>query len=248
MSSFRINSLSIFFLAFIFLTSCDKPAGYGGTSNITGKISTKYYNEDHSLELREAPAVDEDVFLLFGDSEIVGDRVITGPEGSFAFEYLRPGSYTVYFLTEDITTSGISEVVMSFDIELAAGENHDLGELKKIKTLDYDEGNAHISGTIRLVNYRNSSQYPFLEVKDTSYAQDYEVYLVYGDHEYYDERIRTSYNGYFEFDQLIQGDYKVFTYSEDITGATENITIIKEVAISNEDDAVDLGTIFVEQL
>jgi hypothetical protein len=101
---------------------------------------------------------------------------------------------------------------------------------------------------IRLINYKNTSQYPFLEVKDTSYAQEQEVYLRYGDHDFYDERIRTDYKGYFEFRNLIPGDYEIFTYSEDVTGATEDIPVTRNVTITGDKEEIDLGTLTIDQL
>lgn len=241
-------SISSLVLLLLFVKGCEKTEGYGGTSTISGTIITTYYNDDYSELIKESPAVDEDVFLLFGDSEIVGDKVSTGPGGAFKFEYLRPGNYTVYFMSEDSTSAETKEQVVSFDVELLAAEDKDLGTLTEIKSLDYDEGTAKISGVIRLINYKNSSQYPFLEVKDTSFAQDYEVYLIYGTHTYYDERIRTSYDGSFEFNHLIPGNYIVFTFSEDVKGATEDITIIREITIEEEDQEIQLDEIIVEQL
>jgi hypothetical protein len=245
----NLRFTSALFLALVFLVSgCDKPAGYGGTSSISGTIVSSYFNDDYSQLLMEDPAIDEDVFLVFDDNEIVGDKEATGPSGSFDFTYLRPGAYTVYFLSEDSVTVERDEEVMSIQFELAAGEDKNLGTLKKLISLDYDEGYATISGVIKLINYKNFSQYPFLEVKDISFAQDYEVYLTYGDNEYYNERIRTSYDGYFEFSNLIPGDYKVFTYSEDVTGATEMIPLIKLITISEKTQEIDLGEFVVEKL
>jgi hypothetical protein len=233
---------------FLFFSACEKPAGYGGTSSISGTIVTNYFNEDYSTLLKEGPAVDEDVFLMFGDSDIVGDKVVTGPEGSFEFTFLRPGNYTVYFMSENSTIADSGEEVLSFDIELSAGEDKDLGTLVELKTLEFDDGNAKISGVIELINYKNTTEWPFLEVKDISFAQDQEVYLIYGTHDYYDVRIRTSYDGYFEFSNLIPGDYKVFTYSEDIKGGTEDIPVIKEITITKEYEEIDLGILNIEQL
>ena len=233
---------------FLFFNSCEKPIGYGGTSTISGKIITKYYNDDYSLLVNEEPAVDEDVFLIFGDNGIVGDKVVTSPEGFFEFTYLRPGTYQVYFMSEDSSSIDDGEEVMSFDIELSVGEDKNLGTMTELKTLDFDDGQAKISGVIKLINYKNTSLYPDLVIKDISFAQEHEVYLIYGTHDYYDERIRTSYDGYFEFKNLIPGDYKIFTYSEDITGATEDIVVSKNHTITEATEEIDLGEIIIEQL
>ena len=229
-------------------SGCESPEGYGGSSSISGKIITEYYNDDYSLFIRDEPSVDEEVFLLFGDNENVGDRELSSMTGSFEFTFLRPGNYTVYFRGEDTTTLLRKEVPVSFDVELKAGEDVDLGVLKEFKSLDYDDGTAKIYGVISLINYRNYSSYPFLEIKDISFAQEHEVYLTYGSHAFYDERIRTDYKGYFEFRNLIPGDYEIFTYSEDVTGGTADIPVIKSVTITELDQEIDLGVIIIEQL
>jgi hypothetical protein len=232
----------------LLLSGCESPEGYGGSSSISGRIITEYYNDDYSLLIREEPSVDEEVFLLFGDNENVGDRELSSITGSFEFAYLRPGNYTVYFRGEDSTTLDRDQVPVRFDVELKAGEDVDLGELKEFSTLDFDDGTAKIYGVIMLINYRNYSSYPFLEIKDTSFAQEQEVYLTYGAHVFYDERIRTDYKGYFEFRDLIPGEYEIFTYSEDVKGGTADIPIINNVTITESGQEIDLGVIYIEQL
>ncbi len=244
----RSGAVVIFAGLIMLFAGCESPEGYGGSSSISGKIITEYYNDDYSLFIGEEPSVDEEVFLLFGDNDNVGDRVVTSLTGSFEFLYLRPGNYTIYFRGEDSTTLDRDQVPVSFDVELKAGEDVDLGELKEFKTLDFDDGTAKIYGVIMLINYKNSSVYPFLEIKDTSFAQEHEVYLTYRAHRFYDERIRTGHNGYFEFRELIPGDYEVFTYKEDVTGGTEDIPVINKVTITEPGQEVDLGVIYIEQL
>ncbi len=230
------------------MSGCEQEEGYGGSSRITGKVITKFYNDDYSMVIREAPAVDEQVFLMFGDNENVGDRMETSATGSFEFPFLQPGTYTVYFSSIDTTYSGEVENVNTTEVELGAGEDLDLDTLYRIEILDFDDGSAKIYGVVRLINYRNSSVYPYLEVKDTSFAQEQEVYLRYGAHEFYDERIRTDYNGYFEFRNLIPGDYEVFVYSEDLTGATQDKVEKRNVTITEDLQEIDLGVITIEQL
>lgn len=230
------------------MASCAKTEGYGGTSNVTGKMITKYYNDDYSLLLKEEPAVDEEVFLMFGSDENLGDRTFTSVTGSFEFPYLRPGSYTLYFMTEDSSGVDRSENPKTIEFELKSGQDLDLGTLVEYKTLDFDEGTAKIYGVVRLVNYKNTSVFPFLEVKDTSFAQEQEMYLIYGGHTFYDERIRTSYNGYFEFPNLIPGDYEVFTYSEDVSGGTERVRVYRTVSVTDPTQEINLGVMLIEQL
>lgn len=249
MNALNLSCSALLFTAvLLFMQGCEKPEGYGGTSSISGKILTQYYYDDYSALVKVAPAADEDVFLMFGENENVADKVATGADGSFSFSFLRPGSYTVFYLSQDSTKTDFEKYVVNLHVELAAGEDNDLGTLNLLKTLDYDDGRATVGGVIRLINYKNSSQYPFLVVKDTSNAQDHEVFIKFKNRDYYEERIRTSYDGYFEFRNLIPGDYTVFTLSEDVTGATEHVVVSRDVTITAETDFTDLGELTIEQL
>jgi len=245
---FRNCTAFLIIAALMVIAGCEQGEGYGGTASISGTVVTRYYNDDYSAVIREAPAVDEQVFLLFGDNENVGDRVETSATGTFEFLYLQPGEYTVYFTSRDTAYTGEVETVVSEELELSSGADMNLGTLYRVETLDFDDGSSRIFGVIRLINYKNTSEYPFLEVKDTSFAQEQEVYLRYGNHEFYDERVRTDYKGYFEFRNLIPGDYEIFTYSEDITGGTEDIPEIRNVSFTDDGEEIDLGTITIEQL
>lgn len=75
-------------------------------------------------------------------------------------------------------------------------------------------GTSSISGKITveevLVNIDNC------EVLATYSAQEHDVYLIYGDNinEFYDEDVKTSWNGNFEFNFLKKGKYIVYTYSD----------------------------------
>lgn len=246
----KLNLLypTAFLILGIIAFSCTQPEGYGGNASVRGHIITEYYNSDFSNFLRVEPAIDEEIFLLFGDEEGLGDRTFSSLTGAFQFEFLRPGDYTLYYMTEDSTEKDRDEHTVSINFTLKGGEDLVLDTLVEFKTLDFDEGTGKISGVIRLVNYTNESVFPFLEVKDTSYAQDREVFIRFQHKDYYEDRIRTSFNGYFEFPNLIDGDYEVFTYSEDISGGTEDIVVRKSVTISPENQDVDLGEIIVEQL
>ncbi|MCF8346707.1 MAG: hypothetical protein K9G38_05805 [Bacteroidales bacterium] len=243
-----LTTLTIVTVLSAFTTGCEQPEGYGGNASISGKIITEFYNDDYSALIRTAPAMDEQVFLLFGDNENVADKVESSANGSFNFSFLNPGKYKIYYESEDSTKLDGSDIPVMIDIELSSGEDLDLGELSQFEVLDFDDGAATIHGVIMLINYKNTSVYPNLEIKDTSFAQEHEVYLIYGAHKYYDERIRTGYNGYFESRNLIRGDYEIYTFSEDVAGGTEDIPKIKKVTITEEDQSIDLGVIYIEQL
>jgi hypothetical protein len=237
----------IYLLAFLFTTSCQKDPGIGGTGAIKGTIIEKFYNDDYSMFIYEQPAVDEEVFILFGDDKAPGDKISTGITGEFRFDFLYPGSYQVYYRTEDPTSLVGDKWTTIHKVELDRGEEADLGELEKITALDYDDGAAVIKGVVWEINYVNESRWPLLVVESEDYAYEQEVYLTYGNHTFYDERIRTQHDGYFEFSKLIPGDYLVFLYSEDVKRLTDKVVLKFEVTITEMDQVVDLGQITVKK-
>ncbi len=228
--------------------SCENTEGIGGTGSISGTITEHFYNEDYSSLIYQQAAVDEEVFIMFGDDGIPGDRVNTGPDGQFSAKYLYPGSYGIYYRSDDSTEvpdDGWSEVIW---VDLEKGEEMELGDLVLLNTLDYDEGAAVIKGVVKKIKYNKDSWWPNLVVEYVDFAHEHEVYISHGTNDFIDDRVRTQYDGYFEFRNLIPGSYEVFLYSEDVTRATEHVVLKYEVTITELDQVVDLGEITIEQI
>jgi len=234
--------------ALLTTVSCEKREGFGGTGSISGSITEQFYNDDFSLLIHEKPAVDEEVFIVFGDDRGLGSRARTNHQGQFMFKYLYPGQYNIYFFSEDSASILGLDVERSRVVELDRGEDLDLGELLKMNALDFDDGTATIRGRVKEINYVDASDWPNLVVENTYYVTEQEVYLTYGDHGFYDERIRTQYDGSFEFGGLIPGNYLIFLYSDDVTGESEKVTLSFEVNIGSLEQVVDLEEIVIEKL
>ena len=243
--------MKIVFLSFLIVLlplSCQKSEGLGGTGSIAGTIIEQFYNDDYSLLIYEKPAVDEEVYIVFGSSKELGNRVRTNNMGQFRFKFLYPGNYQVYFISGDSTAELNMDVEKLYELELERGEELDLGRLNKLTTLDFDDGTALIKGVVKVVDYVDLSSWPNLVVEKTYYATEQEVYLTYNKHTFYDERIRTQSGGVFEFGGLIPGNYLVFLYSDDVTGESDKVTLEFEVSIDDLDQVVDLGEIVIEKL
>jgi hypothetical protein len=210
-------------------------------------VTEQFYNDDFSVMVYEMPAVDEDVFIVYGDQEELGDRVRTNHLGQFRFRYLYPGNYRVYFLSDDSSSVLDVRVGKLYDVELERGEEVDLGTLEKLSRLDFDDGAARIRGVIKVVDYVDASSWPNLVIDKIYYATEQEVYLTYNKHTFYDERIRSQEGGVFEFGNLIPGAYRVFLYSDDVTGETDKVTLTFDVTITGLEQLVDLGEIVIEK-
>ncbi len=236
------------FLLVLISLSCQKSEGMGGTGSISGTITEQFYNDDYSLLIYEKAAVDEEVYIVFGNNEDLGNRVRTNDQGQFRFKYLYPGNYRVYFISGDSSSVLNMDVEKLYELQLDKGEDYKLAELEKLSTLDFDDGTAMIKGVVKVIDYVDLSSYPNLVIEKTYYATEQEIYLTYNNHTFYDERIRTQSGGVFEFGGLIPGKYLVFLYSDDVTGESDKVTLEFELSIDDLNQVVDLGEIVIEKL
>ena len=106
----RLRYLLFLFLA-VAATSCEKPEGEGGTSAIYGKVYAFNYNNAGVLQ-GEYYLPDEDVFIIYGEGDnYYDDSYKTSFDGSYRFEYLRPGTYTVFVYSDCVSCpSGTEEL------------------------------------------------------------------------------------------------------------------------------------------
>ena len=228
-----ISKYLVFSLVILLLISCERDEGFGGTSSISGKIKIKEYNNDMSVLLDEYNAPDHNVYLVFGTNSTVGDEAETSYTGDFSFRYLNPGDYELFYYSDDTAiSSGHDEIAFSKKITLSNKEDINLGTLYSYRFRDFDQGNATIRGRVMMITYNKNAIPPLddEDILDIVPAQDYEVYLKYGDHEGYDERVRTDYDGYFQFRELIKGNYRIYTYTEELAGgryAGDNESVIR---------------------
>lgn len=241
----QITVLSRFFacLVLILSFSCTQEEGTGGNSHIEGCLIEKVYNSDFSLLLEERPAKDLDVFLIYGDQSGVGEDLKTSYSGHFSFKYLWPGQYQLYYFSNDSASFGNKKEII-VPVELSMNETLNLDTLYRCTTVEFDEGSASIKGTVLETNYKSSGQVKYYNQP----ALDKEVFLIYGNSSAPVDRIRTSYDGSFEFKNLIKGNYKVYVLSEDITEKTGYVPVLKETTVTTDGQVIDLGVFNIEKL
>ncbi len=114
-------------------TSCKKPAGQGGNSSIKGNVWAQKWNSSFTVMSGEGPGEDVNVFIIYGNETSYGSKTATTPDGSFEFQYLRPGKYKVYTYSKTLVTptnpNGKMEV--SVDTEITKKKQTiDVGQLK----------------------------------------------------------------------------------------------------------------------
>ena len=75
-------------------------------------------------------------------------------------------------------------------------------------------------------------------------APDEDVYLIYGEEgTFYDDDVKTSYDGSFEFNYLQKGKYRLFVYQDCNTCASGKEAVFVDVEITDKKTTTDVGTI-----
>jgi len=94
----------ILLISLLLSAGCYKEEGIGGTCAISGKVYAYDYNAEMTSLRAQYYAPDEDVYIIYGDDSVFSDRTRTSYEGSYRFEYLRPGTYTLYAYSKNVVT------------------------------------------------------------------------------------------------------------------------------------------------
>ena len=123
------------------LNGCKKYEGVGGRSKITGKltINEKLYINGVLSQTVSYPAATEDVYIIYGTQDsIFDDKIECNYDGSFSFDYLFPGTYTVFAYNEIFQTGNsvtnndddyYTKEPVKFTVEVGKNNTVDLGEI-----------------------------------------------------------------------------------------------------------------------
>lgn len=105
-------------------------------------------------------------------------------------------------------------------------------------------GNSSIHGIIV------EQRYNVLGDVISSYpAPDQDIYIIYGDQDnYFDDDIKTSYDGSFQFNYLRTGNYRVFVYEDCNTCPSGKKEVLREVTVSKRNETINLDTIFIKKI
>lgn len=109
-------------------------------------------------------------------------------------------------------------------------------------------GDASIHGKVYVKHYNTT----FTTLISEYYGPDIYVYIIFGSDISYSKRIKTTYDGAFEFKFLYEGDYKIYTYSIDSLAAVTGVVkpdsaVIQNVSLSERKQDEDIGTLTIFQ-
>ena len=104
-----------FCLVLIGICSCEKPAGEGGTASINGTLMVDEYRA--GFLVGSYGALEERVYIVYGENEIYDDVIRTNYDGQYQFNYLYPGDYTLFAYSDcDTCISGEKVVLQTVEI------------------------------------------------------------------------------------------------------------------------------------
>jgi hypothetical protein len=139
-----MKRIAILFLAATLLfgfNGCKKYEGEGGRSKITGKltINEKLYINGILSQTVSYSGATEDVYIVYGTQDsIFDDKVECNHDGTFSFDYLFPGTYTIFAYNEIFNTGNsvtnndddyYTKVPVKYTVELGKNETVNLGEI-----------------------------------------------------------------------------------------------------------------------
>ncbi|MCC6385277.1 MAG: hypothetical protein LC117_08750 [Bacteroidia bacterium] len=101
-------------------------------------------------------------------------------------------------------------------------------------------GTSSIQGYLHVKDYNASQVILFGEYPGV----DEWVYIIYGNDISYGDRVRTNYEGKFEFNYLRNGDYRVYAYSDDTTLAGTR-AVVKNVTITKKNEVVTIDSLII---
>ena len=116
-------------------TGCAKYPGPGGKASIKGSVVVKAYNNLGVLEATFT-ATDYKILITYGNEDNnIDDELDTSHDGSFEFEYLRPGIYKVFLYSDHIQNFNVArDSVILYEVEITEKDQEfDLGEIVVVK-------------------------------------------------------------------------------------------------------------------
>ena len=118
-----------------------------------------------------------------------------------------------------------------------------LSIISSCKKVEGQGGTSTIKGVVieqKYIGLNLVAEYP---------AADQDVFIIYGaDDTFYDDDLKTSFDGSFEFKYLNNGSYRLFVYEDSSTEPSGTAVKMVEVEISSKKSTVEVDTIYIKKI
>ena len=190
----------------VLAVSCNRGEGPGGTGAIEGTVYKVLHPDDnYNLETDTVLAAKEDVFLVYGTQSFYGDDEETDHTGFYRFDYLRPGTYTVYAYS---TLASGERTAVSQTVEVQRGKTTTAPDIYIHEGKAY--GTSIVKGHVWAYYIDKNGN-----VISQGWAYGQRMYIQRQGEDFPCDDVRAGMDGVFAFQKLSPGDYTVFTFSED---------------------------------
>lgn len=209
-----IKRILVFALAVSLFSACATEEGKGGLASIEGVVMVQNINALFEKSGEVYPASDEDVYISYGNSNLVDDKTKTSFNGAFKFSNLTKGDYTIFVYSDD-TISNAKYPKLQFSQSISLSEKKDEAKADNFviyRHVDFDDGNGTVSGSVK--EYFCTTLGSLIDSSDAYAAQDIDVYLQYQGSDEILEKARTDSKGNFIINKLIPAKYKLYVFSE----------------------------------
>ena len=222
-----LKSFLVILISTLFLFSCVSEEGEGGISVVQGYVYTVLHDDNvYDFVADTFPSAKTDVYIVYGDEPIYGDKMETGYDGFYRFRYLSKGNYKVYAYST-LTTDQKVAVVDSVSVAYGKTVNVNNIYIHEGKSLE----TSYIKGQVYATYYNKGYA---TSVPTPAYGE--RVYIQKVGALYQFDEVRTGLDGVFMFQKLEPGEYEVFVFTEDPN--TEVLSPVKQTVT-----ITDKGTI-----
>ena len=127
-----LSKYYFFFILILLLAGCTKTEGLGGKAKIKGVLTGTFYTDDQLSQLNgNGVLANENVYIVYGTADTYfDDDIKTSYDGSFEFNYLRPGTYTIFAYENCFPCAGLERAKILDTVEIVGKEDIiDLGTI-----------------------------------------------------------------------------------------------------------------------
>lgn len=232
----QLSTVMLALLAAVMLfTGCNKGEGEGGTATIQGKVMLVLHdNDNYNFAVDTMPAAKTDVFIVYGSDILYGDDMETGPDGSYCFKYLKKGDYTIFAYS---TLASGEKIAVTQKVTVRNGET------VTAPTIYTHEGKAYGTSMVRgqvWANYLHNGN-----DRGSGWAYEHRVYIRRVGEPYHFDDVRVGMDGYFYFQQLLPGEYEVYTFTENSNEVPSPLTQTITVTEAGQVYDLDLFTVTI---
>lgn len=107
----KIKILAIILTLSLFYVSCTKGPGTGGRASIVGHVYAMNYSNSFA-KIDSGYLGGYNVYIKYGDEQGISDNTDTDPDGTFKFDFLREGKYSIIVYSKVLFNGALDSAVV----------------------------------------------------------------------------------------------------------------------------------------